>query len=143
VPLIVKAHAGDSIEGTDPKDAVDGIFDPDLATGWRARPDGRSVALELELLEPRRVEKVHLVVRPLDGDLVRTRVLGQDENGTWHPIASGGTREEVGCGESRVFRLASQSPKLSRIRVEIQGEGDSFRVALHEIWIETEGGPSS
>jgi len=143
VPLVVSGYTGESIEGTDPKDAIDGIFDPDLAPGWRARPDGRRVALELALLGPRRVEEVHLVVRPLDGDLVRARVLGQDESGAWHPIASGGRREDVVCAESRVVRLAGESPRLSRIRVEIQGEGDSFRVALHEIWVETEGGPSS
>jgi len=142
-PLVVKAHAGESLEGTAPEDAVDGIFDPDLAGGWRARPDGRPVALELGLAEPLRVEKVHLVVGPLDGSLVRARVLGRDESGAWHPIASGGGREEIVCERSREYRLSSRTPRLDRIRVEIQGEGNSFRVALYEIWIETQGGPSS
>jgi hypothetical protein len=139
----VKAHAGESLEGTAPEDAVDGIFDPALAKGWRVRPDGRPVALELALAEPLRIEKVHLVVGPLDGSFARARVLGRDESGAWHPIASGGGREEIACERSREYRLSSKTPRLDRIRVEIQGEGNSFRVALHEIWIETEGGPSS
>jgi hypothetical protein len=143
VPLLVKAYAGESLEGTAPEDAVDGIFDPDLAKGWRVRPDGRPVALELALVEPLRIENVNLVVRPLDGSLARARVLGQDESGAWHPIASGGGREEIVCDRSREYRLSGSTPKLTRIRVEIQGEGNSFRVALHEIWIEIEGGPTS
>ncbi|HEY7698060.1 MAG TPA: hypothetical protein VIE88_06560, partial [Vicinamibacteria bacterium] len=143
VPLLVKAHSGESLEGTAPEDAVDGIFDPDLAKGWRVRPDGRPVLLELALVEPLRIQKVHLVVRPLDGTLARARVLGQDERGAWHPIASGGGREEIVCGGSREYRLSPGTPKLTRIQVEIQGEGNSFRVALHEIWIDAEGGPAS
>jgi hypothetical protein len=143
VPLRVEAHAGDSLEGTAPEDAVDGIFDPDLAKGWRVRPDGRPVLLELALVEPLRIEKVHLIVRPLDGALARARVLGQDERGAWHPIASGGRQEEIVCNQSREFRLSNGTPKLTRIRVEIQGEGNSFRVALHEIWVDAEGGPTS
>ncbi len=143
IPLLVKATAGQSLEGTAPEDAVDGIFDPDLAKGWRVRPDGRPALLDLALVEPMRIEKVHLVVRPLDGSLVRARVLGQDESGFWHPVASGSGRDEILCDRRREYRLSSETPKLSRIRVEIQGEGNSFRVALHEIWIEAEGGPAS
>ncbi len=143
VPLLVKAHTGESLEGTAPEDAVDGIFDPDLAKGWRVRPEGRPALLELALIEPHRIEKLHLVVRPLDGALARARVLGQDESGAWHPIASGGGQEEIVCDRSREYRLSSGTPILTRIRVEIQGEGSSFRVALHEIWIEIEGGPTS
>jgi spermidine synthase len=143
VPLVVHSHAGESLEGTAPEDALDSLYDPDLAPGWRARPDGRPVALELSLLEPRRVEKVHLVARPIDGDRVRTRIFGQDERGTWIPLASGGRREEILCESHRQYRLPSGGPRLSRIRVEIQGEGDSFRVALHEIWIEVEGRTAS
>jgi spermidine synthase len=142
-PLQVKAYAGESLEGTAPEDAVDGIFDPDLAKGWRARPDGRPVALELELLEPLQIERVHLVVRPLDGAVARARVLGLDESGSWHPIASGGGREDIACDRSREYRLSARTPKLTRIRVEIQGEGNSFRVALHEVWAEVRGGPTS
>jgi hypothetical protein len=107
------------------------------------RPEGRPALLDLDLVEPTRLQKVHLVVRPLDGSLVRARVLGQDQNGSWLPLASGGGRDEILCNERREYRLSPETPKLSRIRVELQGEGNSFRVALHEIWVEPEGGPLS
>jgi spermidine synthase len=138
VPLRVKASAGESLDGTAPEDAVDGIFDPDLTLGWRVRPDGRPALLELELASPARVEKVHLVVRPVDGSAVQTRVLGQDATGFWHPLAAGAGRDEILCEGRREYRFPRGSPELMRIRVEVRGEGDSFRVALHEIWIETE-----
>jgi spermidine synthase len=143
IPLQVKAYAGESLEGSSPEDAIDGSYDPELDKGWRARPEGRPVLLELGLLQPARIDRIHLVVRAIDGAIARTRLLGRDENGVWHPIASGSGHGEIACDQSREFRLSGRTPKLDRIRVEIQGEGASFRVALHEIWAEARGEPAS
>jgi spermidine synthase len=143
VPLQVVSYAGESLDGTAPGDAIDGIYDPELDKGWRARPEGRPVLLELGVASPLRIERIHLVVRAIDGAIARTRLLGRDESGVWHPIASGSGHGEIACDESRVFRLSDRTPRLDRIRVEVQGEGSSFRIALHEIWVEARGEPAS
>jgi predicted membrane-bound spermidine synthase len=143
VPLHVTSSSGESLEGSSPDDVTDGVFDPALDKGWRVRPDGRPVFVELALSKPAPLAKVRLVVRAVDGAAARTRILGRDESGAWHPIASGGREAEIACEETREYHLGDRTPALTRLRVEVEGEGNSFRVAIHEIWAETRGEPVS
>jgi len=63
---------------------------------------------------------------------VRSRVLGRDPDGRWHPLGSGGQFDEVRCQDTRVLRLDGSVP-ITALRVELQGESQSSRIALHEI----------
>jgi spermidine synthase len=143
IPLQVSSFSGDSLEGTAPEDAVDGVFDPALDKGWRVRPDGRPVFVELSLAKAARLSNVRLVVRAVDGAVARPRLFGRDQSGAWHPIASGGNEEEIACDGMREYPMSERAPALTRLRVEVQGEGNSFRIAIHEIWAEPRGEPVS
>ena len=134
VPLKVHAFSGESQDGTEPADAIDGVYEPTLAKGWRARPDGRPVFLDVRFETPVKIDSVHLIVRPVDGSVARTRLLGRDAAGAWHPLASGGQVADILCDGSRRFELSDGTPALTGLRVEVQGEGNSFRIALHEVW---------
>jgi hypothetical protein len=129
VALSVLSSSGDSLDGTEPLDAIDGTFDPFVGKGWRARPRGRPVSLDLELVSPARIGAVHVVVRPIGGDAVGVRLFARDPDGRWLPLTSG---DEPDCDGARAFRLRTSSPELTALRVELAGGS----VALHELWAE-------
>jgi spermidine synthase len=117
-----------------PGAVLDGVIAPEWSEGWRVRADAAPLRLELRLDRPRRLASVHLAVRPVDGELVRARVLGLDAEGRWRPIASGGQITDVRCRETRVYRLPAELPPLVALRVELQGEALADRIAVHEVW---------
>jgi spermidine synthase len=133
-PLRAGSYRGEALDGTAPEAAVDGVFRPELGTGWRIRPLGGAARLDLVLDRPRRIGRVHLVVEPVDGSLVRTRLFGRDESGRWRPLASGSGGHELVCRTVRRFRLDPDWPKLTDVRIELQGEALSHRMTLHEVW---------
>ena len=142
IPLHVTGTSGESLNSTLPKDALDGIFDPELGKGWRVRPDGRPVQLDVGFEAPTSVASVRMVVRPVDGVVARARLLGRDENGAWHPLASASEEDDIACHSARVYQLSHDAPKLTGLRIVIQGEGNSFRIALHELWASKRETPS-
>ena len=142
IPLHVTRTSGESLNSTLPKDALDGIFDPELGKGWRVRPDGRPVQLDVGFEAPTSVASVRMVVRPVDGAVARARLLGRDENGAWHPLASASEGDDIACQSARVYQLSHDAPKLTGLRIVIQGEGNSFRIALHELWASKRETPS-
>ncbi len=83
ISLHVTGTSGESLNSTLPKDALDGIFDPELGKGWRVRPDGRPVQLDVGFEAPTSVASVRMVVRPVDGAVARARLLARDEHETW------------------------------------------------------------
>jgi spermidine synthase len=135
VPLEVSDHGGLTILPTQPGAAVDGVVSPDWATGWHVRPEGVPPWLEVKLDRPRRLRSVGLVVRPLDSATVRTRILGQDASGRWSPLAAGARGVDILCTEARIVRLPDDTPPLAALRIEMQGEALSHRLALHEVWV--------
>ncbi|TDI45848.1 MAG: hypothetical protein E2P02_06455 [Acidobacteria bacterium] len=133
VPLSVIGSSGASLDGTQPRGALDSIFDPALGKGWTARPEGRAVFLDVALEKPLMLHTVYVVARAIDGAAIRVRLLGRDRSGAWHPLASGG---DVLCMGVRRVRVSEDVPALTTLRVEIQGETIAARVALHELWVE-------
>ena len=133
VPLSLGEVTGETVPPTRPDAIVDGIATADWADGWRVRPDGRPPVVELLLDPPRRLASVHVAVRPLDGALVRTRLLGRDREGRWHPLASGGQASDLACLDTRRYRLSSPV-EWTALRLELQGESLSSRIALHEVF---------
>jgi spermidine synthase len=135
-----------SVSGVDagqlaPGAVLDGVIAPEWSEGWRVRPDAAPPRLELRLDRPRRLASIHIAIRPVDGDLVRTRVLGLDATGRWRPIATGGQLDDVRCREARVYHLSPSIPPLVALRVELRGEALSDRIAVHEVWaLERTGG---
>ncbi|MBP6704113.1 MAG: fused MFS/spermidine synthase [Vicinamibacteria bacterium] len=136
VPLKVAGHSGASLDGTRPERAVDGIFDPALSPGWRVRPDGRPVQIDVDFDSPREVESIDLIVQAIDGQIVRARFLGRDEQGRWHPLVSGSQETDIVCGGQRTHRLTGNSGRTTGLRVILQGEGNSFRLALYELRVQ-------
>ena len=134
IPLKIVGRSGVSLDGTRPDQAVDGVLDPALAPGWRVRPDGRPVQLDVDFDTPRNVETINMVVQPIDGAIARARILGRDEVGRWHPLVSGSQEADIVCAGLRTYQLTGNPGKLTGLRVIVQGEGNSFRVALHELW---------
>ena len=99
-----------------------------------ARPArGAPPRLELAFDRPRFVDTVHVVVRPIDGSVVRTRVYGREAGGRWRPIASGGQVEDLTCRDMRVYHLAPTREPLVGLAVEFR-RGVSHRIAVHELW---------
>ncbi len=141
-PLHVTGTSGESLDSTLPEDALDGIFDPELGKGWRVRPDGRPVQLDVGFEAPTSVRSVRMIVRPVDGSVARSRLLGRDENGAWHPLASASQEDDIACQSARVYELSDDAPRLVGLRVVVQGEGNSFRIALHELWVSEQEAPS-
>ncbi|MEO8500999.1 MAG: fused MFS/spermidine synthase, partial [Vicinamibacteria bacterium] len=129
IPLRVAGHSGVSLDATSPAGAVDGIYDPALTPGWRVRPDGRPVQLDVDFDTPRDVGTINMIVQPIDGLRVRTEILGRDEQGRWHPLVSGSQEADILCGGQRTYRLLGKPGRLTGLRVIVQGEGHSFRVA--------------
>jgi spermidine synthase len=134
VPLRVVSASGESLDTTRPEEAIDGRATPEWGKGWRVRPEGAPPSLALALDRPRRIASVHVVVRPIDGSVVRTRVLGRGGDGRWHPLASGGQLDDLTCRDMRVYRVPAGAGLLSGLRVEFQGAALSHRIAVHEIW---------
>jgi spermidine synthase len=133
-PRRLVAAFGTTLAPTQPEAALDDRVTPEWADGWRVRPDGAPPRIELEFDRPRRLESVHLVVRPIDGSLVRVRLLGREPGGRWRPLAGGGQLDQLGCREMRVYHLAATSLPIAALGVEFQGEALSHRLAVHEIW---------
>ena len=113
---------------------MDGRATPQWGEGWRVRPAGAPPRLEIAFDRPRRLDSIHVVVRPIDGSIVRTRVLGRDPSGRWRPLASGGQVEDLTCRDMRVYRLPPTEAALDGLRVEFQGQALSHRLAVHEVW---------
>jgi hypothetical protein len=134
VPLHIGSSSGENLDGTLPEVAVDGVFLPELGTGWRVRPFGSPPRLDLLLDRPRRIGHIHIIAEPVDGSFVRTRLFGRDGDGRWRPLASGSGREEIGCQTTRAYTLDAKLPRLTGIRIEMQGEALSHRITLHEVW---------
>ena len=134
VRLALTAAYGTTLPPSRPEAALDGQATPAWGGGWLVRPDGAPPRLELAFDRPRHVESVQVVVRPLDGSFVRARLLGRDSDGRWRPLAGGGQREELACGEMRVYRLAPLALPLAALAIEFQGEALSHRIAVHEVW---------
>jgi spermidine synthase len=132
IPLTIQAHAGESLRRTQPQATVDGNPWPELGNGWLVRSAGANPYVQLGLDRPRRVAEVDIVLRTTDGSGVRSRVLGRDPEGRWHPLGSGGQLGEVRCRDTRVLRLDG-SVLMTALRVELQGESRSSQIALHEI----------
>jgi len=125
---------GRTLAPTQPEAALDGRATPDWGEGWRVRPDGAPPRIELAFDRPRSVDTVHVVVRPIDGSVVRTRVFGREVGGRWRPLAGGGGVEELACRDMRVYHLAPTRQPLAGLSVEFQGEALSHRLAVHEVW---------
>ena len=142
VPLEVVAHSGETLLGSTPLNVVDGISDPELGVGWRVRPAGAEPRIDLRLDEPTKLQSVSVVAVPLDGTLLRTRLVGRGANGRFIPLA--GTEDDsiLLCRGIRVFELSDRVPPLTEIRVELQGDALSYRSVLHEVWADARGGPS-
>jgi spermidine synthase len=133
-PRTLVSAFGRTLAPTQPEAAVDDRATPDWGEGWRVRPEGAPPRLELAFDRPRFVDTVHVVVRPIDGSVVRTRVLGRGAGGRWRPLASGGQVEDLTCRDMRVYRLAPTAEPLAGLAVEFQGEALSHRIAVHEVW---------
>lgn len=136
VPLAVEGFRGISMAGTRPSGAIDGASLAELGQGWQVRPDGRLPRLELGMDRPRRLRSVQLVVQPLDGLVVRTRLFGRDGEGGWHPLSSGGQLTNLFCNDVRVYELGPDVPPLTGLRLDLQGQSLSSRIAVHEVWAE-------
>jgi spermidine synthase len=134
VRLRLAASSGVDAAYVTPGAVLDGMIAPEWSEGWRVRPDAAPPWLEFSLDRPRRLASIHIAVRPVDGELVRTRVFGLDASGRWRPLASGGQLADVRCRETRVYRLSPEVPPLVALRVELQGESLSDRIAVHEVW---------
>jgi spermidine synthase len=132
IPLVVEGHAGGSVRKTRPEAAVDGNPFPELGNGWLVRSEGANPYLQVRLDRPRRVVEVDVVLRTSDGSGVRSRVLGRDTEGRWHPLGGGGQLDEIRCQATRVLRLDGSLP-MTALRVELQGESQESRIALHEV----------
>jgi len=133
-PRRLVAASGTTLPPSRPEAALDDRATPEWADGWRVRPAGAPPRLELELDRPRRLESVRLVVRPIDGSLVRARLFARDPGGRWRPLAGGGGPRLAGCRDARVFRIAPTEGPVAALGVELQGEALSHRIALHEVW---------
>jgi spermidine synthase len=137
-PLATRARlvgtVGTTLPPTRPEAALDEQAAPGWSDGWRVRPDGVPPRLELAFDRPRRLDTVHLVTRPIDGSLVRARILGREADGRWRPLAGGGQHRDLTCGEMRVYRLPETTSPLAGLAVELQGEALSHRIALYEVW---------
>ena len=125
---------GRTLAPTQPEAAFDGRATPDWGEGWRVRPEGAPPRLELAFDRPRLLDTVHVVVRPIDGSVVRTRLYGREAGGRWRPLASGGQVEDLTCRDMRVYHLAPTPEPLVGLGVEFQGEAFSHRIAVHEVW---------
>jgi spermidine synthase len=128
------AAFGHTLPPTQPEAALDDRASPDWAPGWRVRPEGAPPRLELAFDRPRFVDTVHVVVRPIDGSVVRTRLFGREAGGRWRPLASGGQMEDLTCRDMRVYQVAPTREPLVALGVEFQGEALSHRLAVHEVW---------
>jgi spermidine synthase len=125
---------GTTLPPTRPEAALDDQSTPAWGEAWRVRPDGAPPRIELAFDRPRQLDSVHVVVRPIDGSFVRTRLLGREADGRWRPLAGGGQRDDVTCGEMRVYRLAPTPMPLAALGIEFQGQALSHRIAVHEVW---------
>jgi spermidine synthase len=134
IPFEIGGSSGENLDRTTPETAVDGVFLPELGTGWRVRPVGSPPRLDLLLNRPRRIGRISLVVESVDGSFVRTRLFGRSKEGRWRPLASGSGRDEIACETVRNYTLDARQPELTAVRVEMQGEALSHRMTLHEIW---------
>ncbi|MCG6922541.1 MAG: fused MFS/spermidine synthase [Acidobacteria bacterium] len=134
VPRSVVGAFGETLDPTQPEAAVDDEASPEWGRGWRVKPDGAPPRLEIAFDRPRHLDSIHVVVRPIDGSVVRTRIFGRDPSGRWRPLASGGQVEDLTCQDMRVYRLPPEGTPLDRLRVEFQGEAFSHRLAVHEVW---------
>jgi hypothetical protein len=130
---IVRAF-GETLAPTQPEAAIDDRATPDWGEGWRVRPEGAPPRLELAFDRPVFVDTVHVVVRPIDGSAVRTRVFGRGAGGRWRPLASGGQVEDLTCRDMRVYHHTPTREPLVELGVEFQGEALSHRLAVHEVW---------
>jgi hypothetical protein len=133
-PRRLVAASGTTLPPSRPEAALDDRATPEWAEGWRVRPAGAPPRLELELDRPRRLSSVRLVVRPIDGSLVRARLFAREPGGRWRPLAGGGGPRLVGCRDARVFGIAPTEGPVAALGVELQGEALSHRIALHEVW---------
>jgi spermidine synthase len=134
VPLIVARFGGETLLPSRPQSAVDGVIAADQSQPWRVRPDGVAPWIELLLDRPRRLASVGVLARSIDGSVVRTRLLGRDAQGRWYPLSAGARAEDVLCTGARTLELPASAPELTALRVEMQGEALSHRLALHEVW---------
>lgn len=129
----LESSSGESLDGTDPNDALDGTYDPFVGKGWRVRPRGRAVVLDAELASPAAIDVVHVVVRPIDEHVVETRLFGRDVDGRWRPLASD---TASACEGARQFRLSAATPELTTLRITLHGDHPESGFALHELWAE-------
>lgn len=134
VRLSVVGASGESLDGTEPRDAVDRNPNPNVGKGWRVRPVGRAAFVDLGFGAPKAIGTVHVVVRPIDGGAAHTRLLGRDRNGVWHPLAN--DRDSFHCRGVRRYQLSESVPVLTELRVEVEGELPASRIALYELWVE-------
>jgi hypothetical protein len=134
VPLAVAASIGVSLEPTSPEAALDGFANPDFAEGWRVRPDGLPPRLDLAFDRPRRVSSIGLIALPVDGSMLRVRLFGRDATGRFKPLAGGGDVADLRCRGARTYTLDPDEGALTGIRIELQGEALSHRLAVHEVW---------
>jgi spermidine synthase len=125
---------GLTLAPTQPEEAIDDRATPDWGEGWRVRPEGAPPWIEMAFDRPLLLDTVHVVVRPIDGSVVRARLYGRGAGGRWRPLASGGQVEDMACRDMRVYHLAPAPEPLVALGVEFQGEALSDRIAVHEVW---------
>ncbi|MET0552751.1 MAG: fused MFS/spermidine synthase [Vicinamibacteria bacterium] len=112
--------------------AIDGNASSELGLGWAVTAEGRPPSLDLRLRTPQPVKALNVRVTGADST-VRLRALVRDTAGRWHPLAAGGTRGAP-CTGTRVIPVASTEP-IAAVRIEIAGEAQSTKLALHEVWV--------
>lgn len=132
--LSITRSEGENLEHTWPEAAVDGNASPALGKGWRVRPSGRRVAIELQPAgRAPEVRAVDYAVRSIDAGRLLVRVFARDAGDSWYPIAL--VAEEDGCTGFRRLQLP-RPLTMSTLRLEIEPERVGGRLAIHEIWLE-------
>lgn len=136
--LVAESVRGRPIGQSTPQMVVDGVVTEAWSHSFAFTADAGPARLVLRLPRPRRVLRVFVAARALDGGSLRLRILGNGEDGRWYPVTGGGEAADLSCGETRVYQLAPTAPPLSRLQVDFQADTLAGQVLVNEIWVETD-----
>jgi spermidine synthase len=136
--LVAESVRGRAVGQSTPQMVVDGVVTDAWSRSFAFTADAGPARLVLRLPRPRRVRRVFVAARALDGGSLRVRILGQGEDGRWYPVTGGGDPADLACRETRVYELPATSPRLSGLQVDLQADTLAGQVLVNEIWVDTD-----
>ena len=136
--LVVESVRGSPIGQSTPQMVVDGVVTEAWSRSFLLAADAAPARLVLRLPHPRRILRVFVAARALDGGSLRVRILGNGDDGQWYPVTGGGDAADLSCTETRMYRLAATAPPMARLQVDLQADSLAAPVIVNEIWVETD-----